>query len=81
MRRDSPGESAKGRLGECQRGRASLPRIPPEHSSYKFNLPRRMRVMWLLQCEVTREKAATIIGVGVRRATVQRWVAAYRAVA
>lgn len=37
---------------------------------------KRMRVLWLLHCEVTREKAATIVGVG--RATVQRWVAAYR---
>ncbi len=36
----------------------------------------RMRVLWLLHCEVTREKAATIVGVG--RATVQRWVVAYR---
>jgi len=37
---------------------------------------KRMRVLWLLHCEVTREKAAEIVGVG--RATVQRWVAAYR---
>jgi transposase len=37
---------------------------------------KRMRVLWLLHCEVTRDKAATIVGVG--RATVQRWVAAYR---
>ena len=36
----------------------------------------RMLVLWLLHCEVTREKAARIAGVG--RATVQRWVAAYR---
>jgi transposase len=36
----------------------------------------RMLVLWLLHCEVTRQKAAEIVGVG--RATVQRWVAAYR---
>ena len=36
---------------------------------------RRMMALWLLQCGVTREKAARIAGVG--RATVQRWVAAY----
>ena len=36
----------------------------------------RMLVLWLLHCEVTRQKAARIAGVG--RATVQRWVAAYR---
>jgi transposase len=37
---------------------------------------KRMLALWLLHCGVTREKAATIVGVG--RATVQRWVAAYR---
>lgn len=37
---------------------------------------RRMMALWLLECGVTREKAARIAGVG--RATVQRWVAAYR---
>lgn len=36
----------------------------------------RMRALWLLHCRVTRQKAAVILGVG--RATVQRWVAAYR---
>jgi transposase len=36
----------------------------------------RMLVLWLLHCKVTRQKAAEIVGVG--RATVQRWVAAYR---
>ena len=36
----------------------------------------RMLVLWLLHCEVTRQKAARIAGVG--RATVRRWVAAYR---
>ena len=39
-------------------------------------LRQRMLAVWLLHCGVTREKAATILGVG--RATVQRWVAAYR---
>lgn len=37
---------------------------------------KRMLALWLLHCGVTREKAARIAGVG--RATVQRWVAAYR---
>lgn len=37
---------------------------------------RKMLVVWLLYCGVTREKAATIAGLG--RATVQRYVAAYR---
>jgi transposase len=37
---------------------------------------RKMLVLWLLHCQVTRAKAATISGVG--RATVQRYVAAYR---
>lgn len=37
---------------------------------------RKMLVLWLLHCEVTRAKAATIAGLG--RATVQRYVAAYR---
>ena len=36
----------------------------------------RMLALWLLHCDVTRQKAARIAGVG--RATVQRWVAAYR---
>jgi transposase len=36
----------------------------------------RMLALWLLHCGVTRQKAAEIVGVG--RATVQRWVAAYR---
>ena len=38
---------------------------------------RKMLVVWLLHCKVTRAKAATIAGLG--RATVQRYVAAYRA--
>lgn len=37
---------------------------------------RKMLVLWLLNCEVTRAKAAVIAGLG--RATVQRYVAAYR---
>jgi len=37
---------------------------------------RKMLVLWLLHCEVTRAKAATIAGLS--RATVQRYVAAYR---
>lgn len=37
---------------------------------------RKMLVLWLLHCGVTRAKAAAIAGLG--RATVQRYVAAYR---
>src|SRR5271169_6207696 len=37
---------------------------------------RKMLVLWLLHCEVPRAKAAVIAGLG--RATVQRYVAAYR---
>lgn len=37
---------------------------------------KRMLALWLLHCQVTRQQAAAIVGVG--RATVQRWVAAYR---
>ena len=37
---------------------------------------RKMLVLWLLHCQVTREKAAEVAGVG--RATVQRYVAASR---
>ena len=37
---------------------------------------RKMLVLWLLHCAVTRSQAATIAGLG--RATVQRYVAAYR---
>jgi transposase len=37
---------------------------------------RKMLVLWLLHCGVTREKAAGISGLG--RATVQRYVAAFR---
>ena len=38
---------------------------------------RKMLVVWLLPCGLTRTKAAEIAGLG--RATVQRYVAAYRA--
>jgi len=41
-----------------------------------LHVRQRMLVLWLLHCEVTRLQAARIAGVG--RATVQRWVAAYR---
>lgn len=37
---------------------------------------RKMLVLWLLHCRLTREKAAQVAGLG--RATVQRYVAAYR---
>jgi len=37
---------------------------------------RKMLVLWLLHCGVTREKSAQVAGLG--RATVQRYVAAYR---
>jgi transposase len=37
---------------------------------------RKMQVLWLLHCDLSREKAAEVAGVG--RATVQRYVAAYR---
>lgn len=37
---------------------------------------RKMLVLWLLHCEVTRAKAGVIAGLG--RATVQRYVAAFR---
>ena len=38
---------------------------------------RKMLVVWLLHCGLTREKAGEVAGLG--RATVQRYVAAYRA--
>lgn len=37
---------------------------------------RKMLVLWLLHCGLTRDKAAEVAGLG--RATVQRYVAAYR---
>jgi transposase len=36
----------------------------------------RMPALWLLHCGLTREQAGVIVGAG--RATVQRWVAAFR---
>ena len=44
---------------------------PQEH------VRRKMLVLWLLHCGLTREKAAQVAGLG--RATVQRYVAAFRA--
>src|SRR5947209_7719180 len=38
---------------------------------------RKMLVLWLLHCRLTRDKAAEVAGLG--RATVQRYVAAFRA--
>lgn len=43
---------------------------PDEH------VRRKMLVLWLLHCGLTRERAATITGLG--RATVQRYVKAYK---
>jgi transposase len=43
---------------------------PQEH------VRRKMLVLWLLHCGLTREKAAEVVGLG--RATVQRYVAAFR---
>ena len=43
---------------------------PDEH------VRRKMLVLWLLHCGLTRDRAATITGVG--RATVQRYVKAYK---
>src|SRR5258705_13240539 len=45
-----------------------------EHPCY--HVRRKMLVLWLLHHGVTREKAASIAGLG--RATVQRYVAAFR---
>lgn len=44
---------------------------PQEH------VRRKMLVLWLLHCGLTRDKAAQVAGLG--RATVQRYVAAFRA--
>lgn len=69
--------------GPGRRGRIVLSEteqaIVKEEQEGHFNphVRQRMRVLWLLHCDVTRAKAAEIVGVG--RATVQRWVAAYRA--
>src|SRR5229473_710393 len=43
---------------------------PDEH------VRRKMLVLWLLHCGLARDKAAEVVGVG--RATVQRYVAAFR---
>jgi transposase len=43
---------------------------PQEH------VRRKMLVLWLLHCDLTREKTAEVAGLG--RATVQRYVAAFR---
>src|SRR3954470_19381011 len=43
---------------------------PQEH------VRRKMLVLWLLHCDLTREKAAEVAGLG--RAAVQRYVAAFR---
>jgi transposase len=43
---------------------------PQEH------VRRKMLVLWLLHCDLSREKAAEVAGLG--RATVQRYVAAFR---
>jgi transposase len=53
-------------------------RIVQEELDCHPNRPirQRMRALWLLHCGLTREQTAKIVGVG--RATVQRWVAAYR---
>lgn len=45
-------------------------------SHSEAHVRRKMLVLWLLHCGVTRAKAAAIAGLG--RATVQRYVAAYR---
>lgn len=42
----------------------------------KAHIRRKMLVLWLLHCGLKREKAAEVAGLG--RATVQRYVAAYR---
>ena len=44
---------------------------PDEH------VRRKMLVLWLLHCDLTRQKAAAVAGLG--RATVQRYVRAYQA--
>ena len=55
------------------------PRIVNEERVSHPNLRVRetMLVLWLLHCGATRQKAAEIVGIG--RATVQRYVAAFRA--
>src|SRR5580700_622493 len=50
--------------------------IAERESHPDAHVRRKMLVLWLLHCGVTRAKAGTIAGLG--RATVQRYVAAYR---
>lgn len=51
--------------------------VKEEQVSHPHPLIRkRMLALWLLHCGVTRQKTALIVGAG--RASVQRWVAAYR---
>ncbi len=50
--------------------------VAERESHPEAQVRRKMLVLWLLHCEVTRAKAATIAGLG--RATVQRYVAAFR---
>jgi transposase len=48
-----------------------------EHEAHpQSHVRRKMLVLWLLHCGLTRAKTATVAGLG--RATVQRYVAAYR---
>ena len=50
--------------------------IAERESHPRSHVRRKMLILWLLPCGITRAKAATIAGLG--RATVQRYVAAYR---
>lgn len=51
--------------------------VTTERESHpEAHVRRKMLVLWLLHCQVTRATAAVIAGLG--RATVQRYVAAYR---
>ena len=46
------------------------------HAHPQEHVRRKMLVLWLLQCGLSRDKAAEVAGLG--RATVQRYVAAFR---
>jgi transposase len=51
--------------------------VPAERESHpQGHVRRKMLVLWLLHCGLTRDKAAEVAGLG--RATVQRYVAAFR---
>jgi transposase len=51
--------------------------VPAERDTHPdAHVRRKMLVLWLLHCNLTRTKAAEVAGLG--RATVQRYVAAYR---